>query len=95
VFPEVVEQSLREISYATETGLANRWHVAGPGGGIVIDPRIAFGEPVVEGVNVPTRTIWEQSQADKEPEALASWFRLDVKQVKDALRYEAQLARAA
>jgi len=95
VFPEVVEQSLREISYATETGLAARWHVAGPGGGIVVDPRIAFGEPVVEGVNVPTRIVWEQSRADNEPEALAAWFRIGVKQVRDALRYEAQLARAA
>ena len=95
VFPELVEQSLKEISYATETGLASRWYIAGPGGGVVVDPRIAFGAPVVEDANVPTRVIWEQSHSEHEPEALAAWFRIDIKQVTDALRYEAQLPRAA
>lgn len=95
VFPELVEKSLLEISYATETGLAMRWHIAGPGGGVVVDPRIAFGAPVVEGANIPTRVIWEQSRSESEPETLASWFRIEIKQVRDALRYEAQLPRAA
>ena len=95
VFPEIVEQWLKEISYTTETHLANRWYVAGPGGGVVIDPQVAFGSPVIVGLNVPTRVIWDQSKSEPEPEALAAWFRLDVKQVQDSLRYEQQLARAA
>jgi uncharacterized protein (DUF433 family) len=94
VFPEMVEQSLREISYTTETHLASRWYVAGPGGGIVVDPQIAFGAPVIDGVNVPTHVVWDQAQSEPEPEKLAAWFRLELKQVQDCLRYE-QLARAA
>jgi len=38
-FPEWVEQSLRELTFATKTRLAERWYIAGPGGGVVIDPR--------------------------------------------------------
>lgn len=94
-FPEMVEESLKEISYATETGLADRWFAAGPGGGVVLDPEVAFGAPVVVGANVPTRVIWGQSQAEPDVDRLASWFRLEVRQVQDALRYEQRLARAA
>lgn len=94
VFPEMVEQSLKEIRYTTETHLASRWYLAGPGGGIVVDPQIAFGMPVIDVVNVPTRVIWDQAQSEPEPEKLAAWFRLELKQVQDSLRYE-QLARAA
>lgn len=95
-FPEWVEQSLRELSFATETRLAERWYIAGPGGGIVVDPRIAFGRPVVENAGVPTRVIWEQAQSDGEPRSLAEWFRLEVRQVQDALRFEGSAtARAA
>jgi len=86
------EESLREISYATETGLANRWYVAGPDGGVVIDPRISFGTPVVVRANVPTHIIREQGRSAPDPERLAQWFQLDAKQVKDALRYEELLA---
>jgi uncharacterized protein (DUF433 family) len=95
-FPQMVEESLREISYATETKLAERWYVAGRDGGIVIDPRIAFGAPVIERVNVPTRVVWEQAQSEPEPDALARWFDLDLAQVRSALKYEERLlARAA
>jgi uncharacterized protein (DUF433 family) len=84
-----------EISYQTETGLAERWYAAGPGGGVVLDPAIAFGTPVVVGANVPTRVIWDQSTVEPDVDRLAGWFRLDVRQVQDALRYEQRLARAA
>ena len=94
-FPEIVADSLAEISYATETGLADRWFAAGPGGGVVLDPEVAFGAPVVVGANVPTAIIWGQSQTEPDADRLASWFRLDVRQVHDALRFEQRLARAA
>ena len=40
---------LQEFEYEAN-GLAIRWHVAGADQGIVIDPRIQFGAPAVEGV---------------------------------------------
>ena len=89
---EVLEDSLREISYATTTGLANRWYVAGRDGGVVIDPRISFGAPVVENANVPTHIIRDQARVTPDEHRLASWFALEVGQVRNALRYEDQLA---
>lgn len=94
-FPEVVAESLKEISYATEPELADRWYAAGPGGGVVVDPQIAFGAPVVVKANVPTGAVWAQSRSEPDVHRLASWFRLDVRQVQDAIRFEERLARAA
>lgn len=87
----VLEDSLREISYAT-TGLADRWYVAGPKGGVVVDPRISFGKPVVENANVPTEVIRDQARATSDIHALASWFALEPRQIRNALHYEEQLA---
>jgi uncharacterized protein (DUF433 family)/DNA-binding transcriptional MerR regulator len=94
-FPEVVAESLKEIGYAPEPGLADRWYAAGPGGGVVVDPEIAFGAPVLVGANVPTATVWSQSQSEPDVHRLASWFRLDLRQVQDAIRFEERLSRAA
>jgi uncharacterized protein (DUF433 family) len=87
----MLDKSLREISYAT-TGLADRWFVAGPDGGVVIDPRISFGTPVVVKANVPTHIIRDQARVTPDEHLLASWFALDVSQIRNALRYEEQLA---
>lgn len=94
-FSEIVSESLREVSYATEPALADRWYAAGPGGGVVVDPGIAFGAPVVVEANVPTAAVWAQSRSEPDVHRLASWFRLDVRQVQDAIRFEERLSRAA
>jgi uncharacterized protein (DUF433 family) len=41
---------LHEFDYENERGLAVRWHVAGRNENVIIDPRIQFGAPSVEGV---------------------------------------------
>ena len=94
-FPELVTDSLHEITYRADQGLAERWYAAGPGGGVVLDPEVAFGAPVVVDVNVPTRAIWEQARSEPSVDRLANWFRIDARQVQDALRYEESLQRAA
>lgn len=94
-FPELVASSLKEITYASETGLAERWYAAGPGGGVVLDPSVAFGAPVTVDDHVPTRAIWDQSISEPNPERLANWFEIDVVRVHDALRFERRLAQAA
>jgi uncharacterized protein (DUF433 family) len=89
----VLKESLREISHARSYGaLADRWYAAGPEGGVVIDPRIAFGKPVVDRANVPTEVIRDQARAARNLEAVASWYGLTTKQVRNALDYEQQLA---
>jgi len=37
--------------------VARRWRPLGAEGGVVLDPRIAFGAPIVEEVGIPARTL--------------------------------------
>lgn len=60
---------------------------------IVIDPRIAFGQPVVAGTGVQTAIIAERYLAGESIEALATDYRCERIPVEEALRVE--LLRAA
>lgn len=54
---------LHEFDYENDEGLAIRWHVAGRDESVVIDPRIQFGAPSVEGVATwAFRGRWEAGE---------------------------------
>ena len=60
---------------------------------VVIDPRIAFGRPVVAGTGVQTAIIAERYLAGESVDALAADYRCERAPVEEALRVE--LLRAA
>ncbi|MEB3338053.1 MAG: DUF433 domain-containing protein [Leptolyngbyaceae bacterium] len=62
---------------------------------VSIDPRIAFGRPVVVGTRIPTRAIVERYQAGESPESIADDFGCERLQVHDAIRFELSLSHAA
>lgn len=76
---------LQEFDYE-DAGLAIRWHVAGAGHGVVIDPRIQFGAPSVEGVATWVfRGRWEAGEPLDE---IADDFGIANSSVAQALRFE-------
>ncbi len=95
VFTEVVEPYFRHIDFSPSTYLAERYYPLGPEGGIVLDPRIVLGQPVVAGTRIPTRSIVDFARAGDTPETIASWYKLTVEQVRQALVFESGLACAA
>ena len=82
--PEIVDKLLEEFEY--DKSIALRWHVAGVGEPIIIDPRVSFGAPNVKGV--PTWIVKERWQAGEKLQEIADDFRLTEPLVKDALRFE-------
>jgi uncharacterized protein (DUF433 family) len=83
---ETVIGRLREFDYEDEHGLALKWHVAGRGSPILIDPRISFGTPAIKGT--PTWIIkgrWDAGESDSD---IAEDFRIDPSDVKEALKFE-------
>ena len=69
-----------------ELDLALIWHPAGRGSAVRIDPRIAFGEPIVNGV--PTRVFkgrWESGETMQE---IHEDFEVSRREVTDALLFE-------
>jgi len=77
---------LQEFEYDTNFGVATRWHVAGKGSPIIIDPRVSFGAPAVDGI--PTRLISLRWEAGEPTESIADDYDLPEPHVIDALRFE-------
>ncbi|HXH83663.1 MAG TPA: DUF433 domain-containing protein [Candidatus Tectomicrobia bacterium] len=55
---------------------------------IVIDPRVSFGRPVIEGSGVPTLAIYERYLAGDSPEHLAADYGRDLAEIHEAIRCE-------
>lgn len=62
---------------------------------IVMDPRVAFGRPVVAGTNVPTEELFARFRAGDTIAALCDEFSLDGTQVEEALRAAGSASAAA
>jgi uncharacterized protein (DUF433 family) len=76
---------LKEFEYEKD-GLAIRWHVAGEGSGIVIDPRVQFGAPAIEGV--PTWVFKGRWEAGEDLADIADDFSVSETAILKGLRFE-------
>ena len=55
---------------------------------IVIDPRVAFGRPVLIGTAVPTANVFERFLAGEPVDELAQDFNVDRSLIEEAIRCE-------
>ncbi len=60
--------------------------------GIVADPAIAFGKPIIQGTRIPAALVLAQLAAGIPEAELRSEYELTADQVRAALRYAAWLA---
>ena len=92
VFPEAVMRYLREIEWARDT-FASRWwpgaREAGSGA-IVVDPRRAFGSPVIARTGIRTEDVFLRFSAGEPISELAEDYGLTLDQAEAAIRAEAQ-----
>jgi uncharacterized protein (DUF433 family) len=56
---------------------------------VVIDPRVAFGRPVIAGTGIPTSVIHDRWKAGDSVAALAEDYDRTSEEIEEALRYEA------
>jgi uncharacterized protein (DUF433 family) len=55
---------------------------------VVIDPRIAFGRPVIAGTNIKTELVAERFWAGESPEDLSGDYDVSISAITEALRWE-------
>lgn len=55
---------------------------------VTIDPRVAFGRPVIAGTSIPTSTIHERWRAGESASALAEDYDQPLENIDEALRWE-------
>ena len=90
-FGKVMDEHLRRVDYDAETGLAQRWRIAA---GVVIDPRIHFGKPVVENTGVATRVLASAYYASgHREEDVSRLYGVDVNAVRNAVSFEQAFAK--
>lgn len=77
---------LHEFDYENDRDLAIRWHVAGRDQNVIIDPKIQFGAPSVEGV--ATWAFKGRWEAGEDLDDIAEDFGLPNSDVLAALRFE-------
>lgn len=84
---EILQNLLRDFDYAPEqTEAVVRWHVAGRDRPIIIDPRVSFGAPQVDGI--PTFALKERWDSGESLRDIADDYRLKSETVEAALRFE-------
>jgi uncharacterized protein (DUF433 family) len=81
---ELVSDKFLEFDY--ENGVALRWHVAGRDSPVLIDPRISYGAPMVNGI--ATWALRGRRQAGETIEDLVEDFGLSRSEVLAALTFE-------
>lgn len=82
---------LKKIDYDSTTHLASRWNISE---GIIIDPKIRFGTPIVKGAGISTDVLSESYYAEKEnADFVSELFGVTTKAVNDAVEFESQIMK--
>jgi len=80
---------LSHVDYEAATQMARQWNIAE---GVIINPAIRFGKPVVSGFGITTYVLWRQYLANRKNEALvADLFDITEKAVTDAASFESSI----
>ncbi|HSU17808.1 MAG TPA: hypothetical protein VLK66_27110 [Longimicrobium sp.] len=97
--PQLVKPYLDQLEFGTDD-VASRWWPMGRRGGVVVDPRIGFGAPVIEDTGIRTGTLCDAFTAERAThgkmalERVAWLYELKPAQVEDALRFHRWLKAA-
>jgi len=95
-FKSVMEPFLFEGLEFPESGNQPlRWWPLGQDHRVVIDPERSFGQPIVAPESVPTAVLAHAFRAEGSIDAVAQWYEVDPRSVRDAVDFENTLAIAA
>jgi uncharacterized protein (DUF433 family) len=92
VIKSVLEQTFKDLDI--EEGVVARWRPFQGRESIVIDPRRAFGQPIVAEAGVPTVALAEAVEAEGSVERVSRLYEVPLMAVRDAVRFENSLLAA-
>ncbi len=87
-FEELFVGPMHNMAFG-ENELPTIWE---PQEGIVLDPKISFGEPCLKGTRIATQVLWSLVEAGDPPDRVALAYQLPTEQVEAAIAWENQLA---
>lgn len=80
------------VVFDPKTAVAQMWKPKPDFESVVVDPRVAFGKPSLQGYGIPTAALFRQWKAEKSAEKAARLFKVDLQAVETAIRFEIALA---
>jgi uncharacterized protein (DUF433 family) len=88
VLAEVIDTLLRQIEHDPETDQATRWWPLGKDRLVLLDPARAMGAPIVKDYGVRTRVLYGARLAGEPVTAIANWYEVSPRHVRDAISFE-------
>lgn len=84
----------KNVVFDPKTAIARIWHPLGQEyPNVIVDPRFAFGQPVIGERPTPTSALFKQWKAEAgNVERVAKWFRVAPVDVHEAVEFELSLA---
>jgi uncharacterized protein (DUF433 family) len=94
--PTVVMKSFREGVIFDPQGEAMQWTPRPKiAPNVIVHPRIEFGHPVLKRSNIPTYAVAKAVKVEGSAQFVADIFDLPVRHVREAVKFEENLAKAA
>jgi uncharacterized protein (DUF433 family)/DNA-binding transcriptional MerR regulator len=93
IIGQVLAPFLQEVEFDPSTGFAHRWWPRGRSVPVVLDPRIAFGSPVIEGTGIRTSVIARMAGRSGASE-VADAYDVSKRGVQAAVEFESLLLAA-
>jgi uncharacterized protein (DUF433 family) len=90
-FSEIIESFAKKIEFSDDF-LAMKYWPKGKNSSIVVDPHHQFGQPIINGSNIVTDTIFSMYTSGEKIENLSTLYDISKKEVTDAIRFHKQAA---
>jgi uncharacterized protein (DUF433 family) len=86
VLIQVLKPFISKIHFSDQR-MARKFYPLGKKKSIVVNPENQFGQPVIEGTNILTQTIFNLLQAGESKKSIAKLYDLTLSQVNDAIEF--------
>ena len=87
-FEEIIAPFCKRIDFDKHSKLAERYFPQDDDRNVVVDPKHAFGRPVISGTNITTEALNSLAKGGDDLEDIADDYGLRLDQVQSAIRFE-------
>lgn len=89
---EAIERSLaKSVAFNPRTLLAEEWPPFAETPNVIVNPRYAYGQPVIGDAKVPTSALYRLWRAEQNYDRVASWYGVTPANVEEAVEFEVRL----
>lgn len=92
---EAIEEIVAKgVAFNPKTFLAEEWHpLENDCPHVVVNPKFAFGQPVIGDRHVPTAAVFRQWRAENgDKKRAADWWQINIDEVSEAIEFEIRMA---